>query len=558
MASKEVMVSAPLIVLLYDRTFVAGTFREAWRWRSRFYAGLAGTWLLLGFLVASTKGRGGSAGFGTDVTWWPYALTQFRAIVRYLQLSLWPAPLVFDYGTPLATRAVEIVPYAVIVLLLAVGTAVALWRRSAMGFFGCWFFAILAPSSSIVPVATQTMAEHRMYLALAPVAALVVLGLYSLLGRRSAVIFLALAVGLGCVTARRNEDYRSPLAIWSDTVAKCPDNARAQYILGDTLRVLGRPQEAIPAFQAALRIEPRYAQAHNSLGNVLAAIPGRLSGAISEYEAALRLQPDLADAHYNLALALQDIPGRLPDAVSEYEAALRIRPDYPEAQVNLGIILARIPGRLPEAISAYEAAIRNNPDLVEAHYNLGEAWSNLPGRMPEAISEYETALRLEPDLAEAHYSLGVALAQVGNINEGIAHLVEAVRIRPGYVEADNALGAALIQSGQYEEAINRLQQALKIKPDYMDAHNNLGTALLRMGRLPEAADQFNAALKLDADFSTARLNLGFVLSRMNRVPEAIQQLDTVVRTNPNGESAAVARKLLAQLQPGNDGMPLKN
>ena len=61
MASKEVMVSAPLMVLLYDRTFVAGSFRAAWQNHWRLYLGLAVSWLLLGFLVASTGGnRNGS------------------------------------------------------------------------------------------------------------------------------------------------------------------------------------------------------------------------------------------------------------------------------------------------------------------------------------------------------------------------------------------------------------------------------------------------------------------------------------------------------------------
>ena len=442
MATKEVMVSAPLIVLLYDRIFVAETFREAWRKRWRFYAGLAGTWLLLGYLVAGTHGRGGSAGFETHthITWWSYGLTQLRAIVHYFQLALWPAPLVFDYGTDLATRWTEIVPYALIVLLLVMGTALALWRRPMLGFAGCWFFAILAPSSSIVPVVTQTMAEHRMYLPLAPVAVLVVLGLYAWLGRGSAAIFLALAVALGCVTARRNEDYRSPLALWSDTVAKCPDNVRAHYLLGDNLRLQGRSQEAITEFQTALRIEPRYAQAHNSLGNLLEKIPGQLPKAIAEYETAIRLQPDLAVAHYNLALAIENIPGRLPEALSEYETALRIQPDFPEAQVDLGIALENVPGRLPDAISAYEAAIRSQPDFVAAHYNLAGVWANLPGRMPEAISEYETVVRLEPGLAKAQCQLGVALARIGRTGDGITHLETAIRIQPDDVDAYGAPG----------------------------------------------------------------------------------------------------------------------
>jgi len=520
MACKEVMVSAPLMVLLYDRTFVAGTFRDAWSKRWRYYAGLASTWLLLGFLVAGTKGRGRTAGFGADITSWPYALTQFRAIVHYLQLSLWPHPLVLDYGTALATRASEIVPYALIVLLLLAGTVFALWRRPALGFLGAWFFAILAPSSSIVPVVTQTMAEHRMYLPLIPVMVLIVLGLQALLGRRSAVILLAMAAGLGCVTAQRNESYRSELAIWSDTEEKCPDNMRAHYIVGDQLRLQGKSQEAITELQTAIRLEPRYAQAHNTLANLLEKIPGRLPEAMAEYETAIRLKPDFAEAHYNLALAMADLPGRLPDEISEYEAAVRI-----------------------------------NPNLVEAHINLAAALSNLPGRMPEAISEYETVVRLEPDLAKAQFQLGVALANSGRTADGIAHLEAAIRIQPDDVDASTALGTALVQAQQYPEAISRFQQALKIQPDNISAHNNLGTALLRVGRFPEAADQFNAVLEIDPGFSTARLNLGFALSQMNRGPEAIQQLELILQSKTDDETAAAARNLLSQLQSASKPAP---
>ena len=46
MATKETMVSAPVIVLLFDRTFVAGSFAEAWRQRWRYHGSLAATWLL--------------------------------------------------------------------------------------------------------------------------------------------------------------------------------------------------------------------------------------------------------------------------------------------------------------------------------------------------------------------------------------------------------------------------------------------------------------------------------------------------------------------------------
>jgi len=60
----------------------------------------------------------------------------------------------------------------------------------------------------------------------------------------------------------------------------------------------------------------------------LAEVPGRLPDAIAEYQAALRINPDYAEAHVNLGNALSQIPGRQSEAIAEYQVAVRIRPDY--------------------------------------------------------------------------------------------------------------------------------------------------------------------------------------------------------------------------------------
>ena len=132
-ATKEVTAAAPLLVLLYDRAFVAGTFRAAWRQRWGLYAGLALVWPLLAWLVFRTGSRGGTAGFGIDVAWWFYALTQFQAICHYLWLAVWPQPRIFDYGTAWARHAADVVPYAVPVVALVAGTIWAL----RLGFSAC-------------------------------------------------------------------------------------------------------------------------------------------------------------------------------------------------------------------------------------------------------------------------------------------------------------------------------------------------------------------------------------------------------------------------------------
>src|SRR5258705_2096938 len=172
MACKETMVGAPIVVLLYDRTFGFGSFREAFRQRGRYYAALCATWLVLIALLWSSP-RGDSAGFaGASVSPWESLLNQSVMIVRYLRLAVWPRGLVLDYGEPLPLTLSDVAPYATAVTALLVATVIALARRPAIGFLGAWFFLTLAPTSSLIPISTEVGAERRMYL---PLMAIVVL-----------------------------------------------------------------------------------------------------------------------------------------------------------------------------------------------------------------------------------------------------------------------------------------------------------------------------------------------------------------------------------------------
>jgi tetratricopeptide (TPR) repeat protein len=474
MATKEVMVSAPIMVFLYDRTFVSGSFREAWRRRKGVHLGLAGTWLLLGFLIVNAGERGGSVGFGHGVSGWHYALTQCRAIVLYLKLSLWPHPLVLDYGTSVSASLAGVWPQALLLAGLLAGTAWSLVHRPLFGFIGAWFFLILAPTSSIVPLPWQTIAEHRMYLPLAAILTLAVLGIRRLPARPSLIVIMVLAAGLGAMTARRNWDYRSEAAIWADAVAKLPGNPRAHYNLGVVLDRSHDPAGAMALYEEALRLEPGYAEAHNNLAVLLAGIPGRIPEALAHYEEALRLKPDYAETHNNLANALAGIPGRMPEAIAQFEEALRLMPDYADAHYNLGNALAGIPGRVSEAIAHYEAALRLEPDYADAHNNLANALAGVPGRVPEAIAHYEAALRLEPDLAEAHYNLANVLAGIpGRVPEAIAHYEEALRLEPDYVEAHYNLAMLCAKTGRLDETVIHLEMVLKLNPAFRGVRDTL-------------------------------------------------------------------------------------
>jgi tetratricopeptide (TPR) repeat protein len=533
--TKEVIVTAPLLVLLYDRTFVSGGFVIAWRRHRALYLGLAATWLPLAGLLTSLHLRG--AGTGLAVPWWDYATTECRVVIRYLQLAIWPSPLVFDYGMYVRTTLSAVWPYALILVLLLAATLVALRRSPPAGFAAAWFFVILGPSSSVIAVIGQPMAENRLYLPLAGLVSLAVLGGFALAGRRSYPVIAAVALALGLAAARRNDDYRSEASLWSDTVAKVPANARAHNNLGDVWSKLpGRMNDAVAEYEAALRLQPDFPTARNNLGNAWAGMPGHLAEAIAQYQEVLRRHPDNSDAHNNLGSAWSQQPGRLADAIAEFQTALRLNPANPEALYNLGRAWAKTPGRLADAIAEDEAALRLRPEYAEAHNDLGLAWSQLPGKSAAAAAEYEEALRLKPELAAAHNNLGNAwMNQPGRQAEAIAQYQEAVRLQPDDPQLHTDLGLAwLAQPGHSAEAIAEFEKALRLRPDFPAAQASIGNVLLRTpGRTGDAISHYEAALRAEPDNAEVHSNLGYAFVTLGRLPEAVAQEEAALRLQPN-------------------------
>jgi tetratricopeptide (TPR) repeat protein len=439
MGTKEVMVSAPLVAFLFDRTFLAGTFREAWRRRRGFYLCLAATWVPLAFLVAGSHGRSGSAGFGAAMPAGRYALTQGRAIVHYLRLCFWPHPLVFDYGTALAQVSPLSLACAGAVVVLLAGTMWALVRRPVAGFLGAAFFAILAPSSSFVPVVTETMAEHRMFLSLIPVVVVVVAGGFRWSGRAAPAIFAVIGACLLAATWTRNQDYRTVVGIWTTAVEACPDNDRA----------------------------------HDNLGSALRGEPGRLGDAEEQFKEAIRLNPDSPESHYNLGVCLDQTPGGANDAIDQYEEAVHLNPRHANAQYNLACDLSAFPRRIDEAIAHFDAALQADPDNANAHFNLGNALVTVH-RLPEALSQYQEAVRLEPGFAQARFNLGNALLSSGKPDDAIPEYRKAVELQPNVAEYHFNLAQALLRiPGREREAADALNIVLKLQPENDEARQLL-------------------------------------------------------------------------------------
>ncbi|MDQ5978707.1 MAG: protein O-mannosyl-transferase [Verrucomicrobiota bacterium] len=439
MACKEVMGVAPVMIFLYDRTFVAGSFRGAWQARRNYHLLLGSTWLLLAWLVAGTGGRGSTAGFGAEVTLVSYAFTQCEAIIRYLKLAIWPSPLVFDYGTATLDSLASVWWQALLIVGLVAAAGLALVHRPVAGFVGAWFFVLLAPSSSFVPVATQTMAEHRMYLALLAPVILLVFGLHRLLGRRAWVAVGLLASLLGALTHARNADYATAQGLWADTLAKRPDNVRAHHNLGLAELAAGRLSEAEKHLRTAVELDPSAPEPHYNLGVVLAR-SGRPQEAMAAYREVLRLGPDHAESHRNLGDLLME-SGRPGEALAEFVNAIRIRPGAGEFHFGAGNAAAAL-GRFETAAGYFRDAARLQPANAEARNNLGNVLLELD-RLAEAMGEFETAVRLQPDYFEPRRTLALLLLlHLNRPADARTHLEILARARPADREIAEALARA--------------------------------------------------------------------------------------------------------------------
>ncbi len=410
-ACKEVMVSAPAMILLFERTFIAGSFRRALRDSWPLYAGLLCGWGMI--LLLNIGGpRSESAGFGAGIpahVWW---FTEAKVLIYYLRLALWPWPLVIHYEFPRLETVGAAWPWLLAVSLSAALTLALVWRRTAAGFVLTWVVAILSPTL-VVPVITEIAAERRMYLPLAALVALAVGGVYVVLERRLVrrwsasraapvdrrPMFIVGAAGLllaliyGALDAKRVAMFNDPLLIWQDALVHQPGSAISQFSVGITLTSLGRPQEAIPHFEEAVQLRPNDGGTHNNYGFALMLV-GRAPEALPHIEKAIRLKPDSAAAQNNMGLVLSSL-GRPGEALPHFQRALELEPQYADAAVNLGTLLGRA-GQAQAAVDQLRKALSWAPDHLEAFAPLMTNYMDL-GQTAEATATARRAVIVARD-----------------------------------------------------------------------------------------------------------------------------------------------------------------
>jgi tetratricopeptide (TPR) repeat protein len=531
MGSKEIAISIPLLVMLYDRAFRLDSWRALVRPREAavgFYVALFASSGILLILIASGP-RSATVGFNHGIAWYEYLYTQAWAISRYLSLVIWPFRLTLDYGQ----RTVGgLAPWPGFILLFLAGVAtVWAWvhaqRWGAWAFLGTWFFLLLGPSSSFVPIASEIAAERRIYLALAAPLVAAAVGLVSAFRPRAgrtrranagapwrgfaiagAVALLACAT----ITLRRSGQYAHPESLWRESIDRFPDNTRAYNGLAHTLLQQNPPAlaEAVPLLQRAMAMDSTFLQPFRTLAAV----------AISQ--------------------------GQFAAARPLLEHAYSLEKNFEDVGSLLGVVRAAT-GDLQNA-----AGLLQNVDLEPLAENdpsgatllaLGKTYMSMQ-RWADAARAFQRASELDSTGA-ARLALADALIRLDRPGDAISHLTAVLQANPRSGYGFALLSLAQAKNGHATPAIDAARTALSLAPNEPLVLLLTGRAMLRIGQTGDAETLFAETQRVAPGDPTVLTELALAMSANGKRAAAMALLQKVTAAVPD---FAPARQALQQVQ----------
>jgi tetratricopeptide (TPR) repeat protein len=427
------------------------------------------------------------------------------AYAGYLRRFVWPADLAVFYPHPgRSLPGWSILGAALLFLGLCVLALGAGRRRPYLSLGWLWFAGMLVPVIGLVQVGFQALADRYTYLSYVGLFIALVWLAEERLGRANRAFAAGLAVALvtGCVVQTRVElrHWRDSETLFRRALAVTRDNSVAHQNLAHHLNETGRPTEAIPHLEEALRIRPRYPEARVNLGRSLFLL-GRVEEAVAEFERAISLRPDDPVAFNNLAFCRMG-QGELAEAVRLYARALALQPDWAEVQHRAGIVQI-MEGDWEgggERLRRAAAGDPGHPEYVE-HARGFEALRRDPG------GSSAEAQRLRDYLVVSHRQAARVLGRQACLTAALAQLRKALRLDSARADLQDELGVVLTRLGRMDEAMDAFEAALRLDPALPTAHNNLGFLLFQRGRREAAMAHYREALRLAPQFDLARNNL---------------------------------------------------
>jgi tetratricopeptide (TPR) repeat protein len=491
MKTKEISFTLPIMVVLYEFMFFEGKLSK----RIIYLIPIIITILIIPLsLMNIDRPIGDLIGDVGDISKETktisrsdYLFTQFRVIVTYIRILLFPVNQNLDYDYPIHGSFFNsgvLLSFLFLLLILVIGgflfyryrNTLTHTRLISFGIF--WFFISLSVESSIIPI-QDVIFEHRVYLP--SIGVFVALSNFILLmaeGKKdqwknidkiliSSVIIITLI--LTSATYARNKVWKDEFSLWKDVVNKNHNNGRAHLSLGVAFKSKGQIDKAIEHYQISRNLNPMHPMPPNNLGLAYSS-KGFIDKAIEQFQIAIKLNPYYSDAYYNLGIAYNS-KGEIDKSIEQYQIAIKLNPGHWRAYFNLGNAY-RFQRNLDMAIEQYKISIRLNPIYAEAYNNLGSVYGS-KGIMRSALDNFKTALKLNPNHAGAYYNLGIIFQSQGLLDKALENYKIATKLNPGMAGAQFNLGVIYLKKGDMNMAQSTFKKVLQINSKHQGARKLL-------------------------------------------------------------------------------------
>ncbi len=542
--AKEITIVLPFLIPVIDWFFIAQGSWQSLKKRLWAHALIAITiwgcylWLLgknffiyvfsLSIEHTNTIGNVLTESANQKITAGPFFISQFKVILHYLFMFIWPPAISVDYDWRLCNSLLApdcFVPLLALITLFFV----ILWtlKKDKMNLFAfgmIWFFLCMAPRSTIMP-STELMADYKTYLAsagwLLVIAVAIVYG-YQKLAKKNpllknkyiiASLFTAGMLSLSFMTYTRNKVWHSGLEFWADVVAKAPTKARGYNNYGVNLLEKGNIQQAIWAFKRAIQIEPT-------------------------------TYPD----PYNNISAAYALSNHLDLAVAALRTSLQINPYQPKSYNNIGIYLMQ-KGFNELAEKAFQQAIMINPHYGKAFYNLGrlhaknnkheQAWECFKNAC--TVGDYDT----NPPAIITYAQSSMSLQKYEEAINAYGLLTKIQSL--GSDELVN-LADCYAVTKQYAQAIALYTQILDVSDCVVHAHHNLCELYCRQRDYAHGLEIIQRLEQKQLGFPDLPIKKAECLYQTGHKVEARATLQNFIQTTNNFPMRCAAQSLLNKMK----------
>ena len=311
------------------------------------------------------------------------------------------------------------------------------------------------------------------------------------------------------------------LCLAAPVLAQVSPESAQKYQEGQELFQKRRYQDAITAFEEAVKIDGKNAQAYQAIGITYQKLKD-WKKAIEAHQMAATVKPDYAAAYYAVGEVQYQRLHDYEAAAQSFKKVLGIDPGFQDgkSQQYLKAAYLRQGGsyfrskNYKKAVEQYENASQLDPSDASAFYNLGLA-HKAARNSRSAREALQTAVDLDPKHARAFESLGDVYKDIQRYSQAAANYNKSIAVAPGYLDAYLSLAEIYIEkTKQPEKAVASLRKAVSVPPEEVaayykkirsrakpegkrsDAYRQLGYAYAKQKNFKSAIANYRAALKL--------------------------------------------------------------